>query len=129
MWARASRSRSLVMACKTGNSTKDTKHHEGKCIRAFPRAASCPSWLMQSCRRSTETRPVLFQNATVHDHENAGPPRFLRRLFVDHRFLHPDGGHRQPDRLVDDSLHILRPAENIDDIDLLRNVEQRRIRL
>ena len=75
---------------------------------------------------SPEARLVLPQNAPVHNHEDPRLPRLLRRLFVDHGFLHPDGRYLQPDRLIDNFFHELRPPENINDIDFLRNVEQRR---
>ena len=42
---------------------------------------------------SPKPRPMFLQNAAVHDHNNARPPRLFRRFFIDHTFLHPDRRH------------------------------------
>src|SRR5882762_349958 len=40
--------------------------------------------------RLFESRPVLFQNATVHHYEDSRLARLLGSLLVNHVFLHPD---------------------------------------
>src|SRR6266851_6793911 len=76
-----------------------------------------------------ESRPVFFQNAAVHHHEYPGFARFLRRLLVNHVFLHPDRRNSQLNGLIHNFFHELRPAKNVHDVDLLRYLEQRSISL
>src|SRR5208283_4709568 len=72
---------------------------------------------------------MLQQNTAVHHHESACLSRLLGGLLVNHTFLHPDCWNFQPNRLVHDFFDEFRPPENVHDIDLLRNVQQRCIRL
>lgn len=72
---------------------------------------------------------VLFQDAEVHHHKEACLARLLRGFFIDDLFLHPDGRYAELDRVVDNFLDEFRAAEDVDDIDLLRNIAQRSIRL
>ena len=68
----------------------------------------------------------MFQkDAAVHHHEYSRLTRFLRCLLVHNLLLHPHGWHLELDSLVDDFL--IRPAEDVDDVDLFRHVEQRRV--
>ena len=67
-----------------------------------------------------EAGAVFLQDAAIHDHEDAGLAGFLRRLFVNDALLHPDHGHLQADRLVDNLFHKFGPAEDVDDVDFLR---------
>jgi len=77
---------------------------------------------------------MIFEDATVHDHEDSGLTRFFGGAFVDHVFLQPDCRNFQMDGVLSTiSSTKLRPAEDIDQVDLLRQfarqIEQRCIRL
>src|SRR6202050_1967681 len=85
--------------------------------------------LMLIAYRLSESRPVVLQNAAAHHHEDARLARFLGGLLVDHILLHPDRRNFQLNRLIDSFFHELRPAENVDDVNLLRHLKQRRISL
>ncbi len=71
-----------------------------------------------------EARPVLFQNAAIHHHEDSGFARLLRRRFVDHTFLQPDRRNLQLNRLFHDFADVLGSPEHIHQIDLLRHVNR-----
>ena len=75
-----------------------------------------------------EAGAVLFQNAAVHDHEDAGLAGFLCRFLLNDSLLHPNHRYLQADRLVHNFFDKFRPAEDTDDIDFFRHFEQRRIR-
>lgn len=68
---------------------------------------------------------VLLENAAVHYHKEAGFARLLSSFFVDDFFLHPNGGYAQLDRLVNNFVNEFRSTEDVDDVDLLRNIAQR----
>ncbi len=50
---------------------------------------------------------------------------FSAAFFIDHFLLHPNRGNLQPNRLIYNLLYELRPPEDVHDIDLLGNIEQR----
>src|ERR1700757_1652742 len=66
---------------------------------------------------------MLFQDAEINHDEGARLARLLSRRLVNHAFLHPDRRRLDLDRLLDHFGHGVGPAENVDDIDLLGNVE------
>ena len=72
---------------------------------------------------------MVFQDASVHHNENSGPAGFSCRLLVNYTFLHPDGWDPELDRLIDNFFDEFRASKNIYDIDFLRDVEQRWIRV
>ena len=55
--------------------------------------------------------PVLFQDAAIHHHENAGLAGLLGGWLVNDVFLHPHGGNAESDRLVDHLRDELWPAK------------------
>jgi hypothetical protein len=72
---------------------------------------------------------VFFQDAEVHHHKKARLARLFRGSFVDNLFLHPNSRYAQLDRLIDNFFNEFRAAKDVYDIDLLRDVMQRRVRL
>jgi hypothetical protein len=72
---------------------------------------------------------MFLQNTAVHHHEYSIPSCFLCSLFVNDPFLHPDRSNVEADRLLYNFFDKLGPAEDIDDVDLLRHLEQRAISL
>ena len=52
---------------------------------------------------------MLFQDALIHDHEDAGLASLLRGRFVHYPFLHPDRWNLQTNGLIDHLFHKLRP--------------------
>lgn len=70
---------------------------------------------------------MFDEDAAVHHDEDSGLACFLRGFFVNDTFLHPNGGHFELDRLIDDFLNELRPAKDIDDVNFFRHVVQRPI--
>ena len=64
---------------------------------------------------------MFLQNAEVHHNREPRITRFLRGDFMDYALLQPYRGNIQAYGFVDDLRHELRPAENVDEIDLLRN--------
>ena len=69
---------------------------------------------------------MLDQDTAIHHDKDSGRTGFLCGFFVDNFFLHPDGGNFQLDRLINNFFHEFRPAKNVNDVDLLGNIEQRR---
>ena len=73
----------------------------------------------------SESRAMFLENAAVHHDEYPRLAGFLSGVLVNHFFLHPDRRNSHLNRMVDDLFHKFRPAEDINDIDLLRYIEQR----
>ena len=70
---------------------------------------------------------MTAHHAVVHDHvqpRRAGP---RRRGLVDDAVLEPDGTGLDGDGVVHDRAHELRPSEDLDHVDGLRDVTQARI--
>ena len=82
-----------------------------------------------SLRASRGESRKLDRRAAVHDHEQAGVERSLRRRLVDHPQLHPDGARAGCDRLVHVDAGVLGAAEDVDDLDAfaLRDVGEARV--
>src|SRR5215510_9664358 len=72
---------------------------------------------------------VLFQPAQIHNYEQPRVQRSLRRVAIDHAFLQPDSFRSDGDRRVNRLACFVRTSKNIDEIDLVRNCGQPRIRL
>src|SRR5580658_3836821 len=70
---------------------------------------------------------VILQNAAVHHHENARLARLFSRSLVNHVLLHPDRRNFELDRLIDNFFYKFRPSKDIHDVDLLGNIEYRRV--
>src|ERR1051326_5391514 len=87
--------------------------------------ASC---LSASSAELTHSRAVFLQDAAIHHHKNSCLARLLCSFLVNHVFLHPDSGDSELDGLVHNLFHKFWATENIDDINLLGHVEQRRVR-
>src|SRR5690242_11919046 len=83
--------------------------------------------LFTALLRQPKSLDVLLQNASVHDHKYSCAPRLFSRFGMDHTLLHPHAACPDPNRSVHDCRNRFRFAENIDDIDPLRNIFQPRI--
>jgi hypothetical protein len=68
---------------------------------------------------------VLFEDAAVHHHKDSRLPRFLCRGLMFHFFLHPDARDAQLNRVVNDFRNELGTSEDVDDVNFLRDIEQR----
>ena len=92
--------------------------------------ATMPAWFLWALDgSSSHPRAMFLQDASVHHDEDPSLARLFRGLLVDYIFLHPDRRDFELDRLIDHLFNKLRTAENVHDVDLLRHVEQRPIRL
>src|SRR5689334_14695193 len=80
-------------------------------------------WLPRDRPGDAETRH-FYRGASVHDHVEARGACALRGGLVDHAELHPHGGGADLDRLVHVAARLGRAAEDIDHLDLLRDVGQ-----
>src|SRR5690348_15831457 len=83
-------------------------------------------WLLGDRTGDAETRH-LYRGAAVHDHVEARGACALRGGLVDNAELHPDGGGADLDRLVHMPARLRRAAEDVDHVDLPRNLAQRRV--
>src|SRR5260370_26539416 len=72
---------------------------------------------------------VLFENAAVNQDVKSRLPRALGRRLMDDAFLHPYGLRADPDRRLDDLRDVLGTPEDVDDVDLFRNILQAGIAL
>ena len=70
---------------------------------------------------------MLFQNAAVHDHLEACRARLRRSRLMHHAFLHPYSVRADADSCIDQFGDVLGPPEDVDDINMLRNVLEFRV--
>ena len=68
---------------------------------------------------------MIFKDAAVHDHFESGRASFCRGGLMDDPLLHPYGSCADSNRGVHKLRHELRPAKNIDNIDVLRHLSKR----
>ena len=75
---------------------------------------------------SSTQRRTLLEQATIHDRENAGTYRALGSGLIDHPLLQPQRRQLEANALIHDRGHVLRPAEDIDDVHALVRPEHLR---
>ncbi len=67
---------------------------------------------------------MFLQNTKIHHNEDSGLLRLFRSRLIDDSLLHPYRGSFQLNCLIDNFFDELRPPKNVDDVDLLRNIQQ-----
>jgi hypothetical protein len=72
---------------------------------------------------------VFFQDAGVHDYEEAGAAGTLGGFVMVHAFLHPDGAGSDADGGINDVWYEFGTAENIYDVYFFGDVFQARVAL
>src|SRR5579863_920636 len=72
-----------------------------------------------------EHLPVLFKDAPVHDDFEAGGAGLSGGFVVHYALLHPDAPGADANGRIHDLRHAFRPAEDIDDVDVYRDLFQR----
>src|SRR5690348_9723154 len=77
--------------------------------------------MRKSVTHLAQQTPMLLQDAAVHHHDNARSAGLFGGGFVDDALLHPDCRHFQFNGFIHNGRHKLGAAEDVYDIDLLRN--------
>ena len=92
---------------------------------------NCPALHSASCLPPTAfcVLACSLQPAAIHDDEQSGFVGALRRRIVDHAFLQPDRFHAQRDCFVNGLARFTRATKDVNQIDLVRNIRERRISL
>src|SRR4051794_21266056 len=77
---------------------------------------------------ASEVARVLDLEAAVHDDVESAPHCDLRAFRADHAVLEPERSRPDGDRLRGDARDRVRRAEHVDDVDVLGNLAERRVR-